>query len=250
MITAAARDQWQVDEIVRSYQPGETPGRTGACGEAWLSAIRAFFPIGGGHLDLGCGTGRMTFALSDLWRAGGWSIGADLNEESLRAARERARREGLAGTRFIRRDIEKEGYASFLSGRVPDLVTAHLCMGPEIVEHAAAVLPAGGAFAGVALHPDLWKETGRSSRFAMSAPDMETLLHRFGLQPIFLRREKEVIEFKTAEDALEMYLQNGRAVPAWLKDGRWDGIRQYFSAGGRTITPHAQVQCVARKKPA
>ncbi len=250
MTTAAARVAWQIDEISRPHQPGDSPGQGRNSGQAWLSAVRKALPNGGGHLDLGCGAGRMTFALADHWRAGGWSIGVDLNEEALREARERAEREGLSGARFIRLDVEKENYAASLSGRAPDLVTAHLCMGAEIIERAASVLPTGGIFAGVALHPDLWKETGRSSRFAMSAPDMENILHQFGLIPNFLRLEKEVIEFENAGDALEGYFRNGSAVPRWQEDDRWEAIQNYFSADGRTVTPCAQVQCIARKKAA
>ncbi len=250
MTTAAARAVWRIKETSRPYRAGDSPGQHGKRGEAWLSAVRNALPAGGGHLDLGCGAGRMTFALAGHWGRGGWSVGADLDEDSLRTARARAEREGLTGARFIRLDVEKEDYTAPLSGRVPDLVTAHLCMGTKIIERAASVLPAGGVFAGVALHVDLWKETGRASRFAMSEAVLENLLHQYGLSPFFLRLEKEVLEFESVQEALEEYFQNGEAVPRWLDDSRWEAIRKYFSEGGRTVTSRAQVQCIARKRPA
>ncbi len=241
---------WQVEETSRTYRTGDHPGQGEKGGGAWLDAVRETFPAGGGHLDLGCGAGRMTFALADRWRQEGWSIGADRDEDALREARARAEREGLNGARFIRMDVEKENYEAVLPGHVPDLITAHLCMGTEIIERAAGILPAGGVFAGVALHPDLWKEAGRASRFAMTKATMENLLHRFGLSPIFLRLEKEVVSFASAGEALEGYFQNGGAVARWQGDGRWETLQKYFSAGGRTVTSRARVQCIARKRPA
>lgn len=250
MSTAAIRADWQIEKTSRLYRPGDTPGQGGKRESGWFSGVRDAMPAGGGHLDLGCGAGRMTFELANRWGPGGWSIGADLDDEALRSSRAKAETEGLTGARFIRMDVEKEDYAAALSGRVPDLITAHLCMGAEIVERASSFLPAGGIFAGVALHTGLWKETGRASRFAMSEGDIENLLHRFGLSPTFLRSEIEIIEFEKPQDALEGFFRNGEAVPRWLDDGRWEAICKYFSEGGRTVTTHAQVQFIARKASA
>ena len=141
MTIAATSAVWQVEETSRTYRTGDQPGQGNKGGEAWLAAVRETLPAGGGHLDLGCGAGRMTFALADRWGQAGWSIGADRDEDALHEARVRAEREGLPGARFIRMDVEKENYEPPLSGRAPDLVTAHLCMGAEIIERAASVLP-------------------------------------------------------------------------------------------------------------
>ena len=73
-------------------------------------------------------------------------------------ARALAKKENLPGAQFFTLDVEKEDYVTILSDGPPDLVTAHLCMGLEIVRRAASVLPPGGMFACVALHKDLWRE--------------------------------------------------------------------------------------------
>jgi len=192
----------------------------------------------------------MTFALADRWSPGGWSVGADRDEEALAQARERARQEGLAGARFIRWDVEREEFGPLLPGRPPDLITAHLCMSPEIAERAARALPTGGVFAFAALHPDLWREAGRASRFALDEDEAQALLLRHGLVPAFLRVEKEVLRFRDAREAIEGFFRNGEAVPRWRGDGRWDALLAHIRGGGRTVTARAQVQCVARKAPA
>jgi SAM-dependent methyltransferase len=243
----AARRKWHIECAARAYRAGDVAALHGRMGDSWLSATRKVFPSGGGHLDLGCGAGRMTFALADLWSSGGWSVGADRNDEALAEAETRAREENLATARFVRLDVEKEDYAPLLRGMTPDLITAHLCMGHEIARRAAAALAPGGIFAFAALHPDLWKESGFTSRFALPERSVESILDRFDLSPLFLRVEKEILEFESPPDLLDGYFRNGETVPGWRSDGRWDALQEYVHRGGRTLTTRAQCQCVAQK---
>jgi hypothetical protein len=189
----------------------------------------------------------MTFALSGLWSPGGWSIGADRDEGALRAARERAEKENLPGARFVRLDVENEDYARILPEGAPGLITAHLCMGADIAQRAAAALPPGGVFACVALHKDLYKETGQGSRFALSEAEIEKIFGRLGLSPVFLRVEKETLEFGSEEEILEGYLSDGASLSFWQREGRLEALRDFARGGGRTITVRAQAQCIARK---
>jgi SAM-dependent methyltransferase len=247
MSTATARGEWNTETRTLPYRSGLGPGVHAGMGEKWLAATLDALPAGGGHLDLGCGSGRMTFALKERWSPGGWSAGADRDESSITNARKRADEENLPGAEFHLLDVEKENYATILAGRTPALITAHLCMGPEIVARAAAALPPGGTFACVALHAALWSEAGFTSRFALPETGIEAMLTRFSLIPAFLRVEIRIVEFGSEREAIEEYFQNGETVPGWKKDGRWESVRRYFAGGGRTLTTAAQLQCIARK---
>ena len=256
MSKAATDGKWDTETLTRSFpgtgipggdvRDGDVIGTHGDMGESWLSAVKEALPDGGGHLDLGCGSGRMTFALANRWAPDGWSIGADRDEETLDRARARATIENLPGARFLALDVEKEDYTAILSGRLPDLVTAHLCMGLEIVSRAASVLPPGGMFACVALHRDLWREIGRPSRFAIAETELESMLERFDLIPQFLRAEVEMLEIENPRDFLESSL-NADFVSRWKKSGRWDALNRYLEGGGRRLIARAQLQCIARK---
>jgi ubiquinone/menaquinone biosynthesis C-methylase UbiE len=251
MNRAATGGKWRTETLTRSFPDANVPGGDvigthGDMGESWLSAVKEALPDGGGHLDLGCGGGRMTFALANRWAPDGWSIGADRDEEALDRARARAIKENLSGARFLALDVEKEDYTAILSGGLPDLVTAHLCMGLEIVRRAASVLPPGGMFACVALHKDLWREIGRPSRFALAETELESMLERFDLIPQFRRTEKEVLEIKNPQDFLESSL-SADFVSRWKKSGRWDALNRYLEGGGRELVARAQLQCIARK---
>ena len=76
---------------------------------------------------------------------------------------------------------------------------------------------------------------------------MESILDQFDLSPLFLRVEKEILEFESPPDLLDGYFRNGETVPGWRSDGRWDALREYVHGGGRTLTTRAQCQCVAQK---
>ncbi|MEK6711806.1 MAG: class I SAM-dependent methyltransferase [Nitrospinota bacterium] len=239
---------WQRETRVRPFAAGEDPSLHARMGEAWLTALRQLLPQGIGHLDVGCGSGRMTWMLACRWFPSGWSTGVDREEAPLAAARENAARLGLGGARFLRGDVEGEEYSAFLGGRIPGLVTSHLCMSAAIAGRAWRALPPGGAFAFAALHPDLWKETGRASRFALGEEEAERLLSSLGFSLLFRRVETEVLQFREAGEAAGKFFEGGRKVPRWREDGRWDALLSYLDGGGTTLTARAQLQCIARKE--
>lgn len=239
---------WQRETRVRTFSPGEDPGLHARMGEAWLEAVRETLPMGVGHLDVGCGRGRMAWALACRWFPSGWSTGVDREEAPLAEARSVAGRMGFRGARFLQGDVESEEYGALLDGRAPDAVTAHLCMSPAIAQRAWRSLPPGGVFAFAALHPALWSETGRKSRFALGEEAAERLLASLGFSPLFRRVEQEVLRFRDPREAAEDFFQRGRAVPRWRENGRWDALLAYLEGGGTTLTVRAQLQCVARKE--
>ena len=239
---------WQRETRVRTFSPEEDSGLHARMGGTWLEALRGVLPLGTGHLDVGCGRGRMAWTLACRWFAGGWSLGVDRDDASLAEARAQAAKMGLVDARFVRGDVEEEEYAAFLSGRPPGVVTAHLCMSPAIAERASRALSPGGVFAFVAFHPDLWKETGRASRFALEEEETDRLLASLGFTPLFQRVEQHVLRFREPREVTEKFFQGSRSIRRWREDGRWDALLAYLEGGGTTLTVRAQLQCVARKE--
>lgn len=62
-------------------------------------------------LDIGCGTGRTTFALADALGPQARCTGVDISEPMIEVARERARRDGRA-TEFIATDAQQHAFAA------------------------------------------------------------------------------------------------------------------------------------------
>ena len=81
---------------------------------------RFLFTPGGTLLDVGCGTGVRTHALA---RRGMQVDGIDFSESQLDLAREIARREGVPGMEFFRRDIVNDEW----SGRFPQYDSVFVC---------------------------------------------------------------------------------------------------------------------------
>jgi cyclopropane fatty-acyl-phospholipid synthase-like methyltransferase len=78
------------------------------------------FSPGGTLLDVGCGTGARTHALA---RRGMQVDGIDFSESQLELARDLARREGVPGMEFFRRDIVNDDW----SGRVRQYDSIFVC---------------------------------------------------------------------------------------------------------------------------
>jgi cyclopropane fatty-acyl-phospholipid synthase-like methyltransferase len=78
------------------------------------------FTPGGTLLDVGCGTGVRTHALA---RRGMRVDGIDFSESQLELARDIARREGVPGMEFFRRDIVNDEW----SGRFPQYDSVFVC---------------------------------------------------------------------------------------------------------------------------
>lgn len=90
-------------------------------------------------LDIGCGTGDMTFRLAERVGASGQVVGIDLNEDALEKARNRAQQDGINNAKFMRADLHdipnpetKHDYDVVACRRVlmyiPDKVQALRCM--------------------------------------------------------------------------------------------------------------------------
>lgn len=187
-------------------------------------------------LDVGTGAGRLALALAPRARA---VVGVDRDARLIEEARKAAAAAGAKNVRFVVGDVEVEEYAPFK----PDVVVAHLCMSDAIAERAARVLPLGGVFAFVALHPEQWKETGRPSRFALGEVGARRLLKRCGFAVEHLEVERDVAGFETVEQGLAAAVGLREK---WRRDGRWFRYVKFLEEGGRTLT-RAHLVVKARK---
>jgi ubiquinone/menaquinone biosynthesis C-methylase UbiE len=177
-------------------------------------------------LDVGCGTGRVTFVLAPACRR---AVGLDREPSLIAEARERATQAGLFNVEFDVADVEATEYDTWR----PDVVTAHLCASDGIIERAARALPPGGVLAMVAFHVDQWKETGKVSRFAYDEARLRASLERAGLRVEALEVEAEVQRFGSVEEALAAAVG---LEERWRADGRWFRYITFLEQGGRTLT--------------
>jgi SAM-dependent methyltransferase len=233
---------WKRQRIERTYRPGERhDARHGILSATLLRLIREEPLRERAVLDVGCGNGRLTFALAE---EAGRMIGIDWSEQAIEQASQRARRLGLEHITFTCGDAERIDYGEL--GPI-DLVIAHLCMSDEIIRRAAAVLAPGRCIAFSTLHRDQWKESGRSSRFAYGEQDVETALTAAGFDPVYLEAEHEVLSFAAAADALA-YMDALDLIGKWKTDSRWEGFLAYLERGGRELTIRARVTVKARRR--
>ncbi len=196
-------------------------------------------------LDLGCGDGRLTFALAphaDL------VVGLDRDDGAIRRATARAEAEGVVNVRFAAADVERVEYDDAEWGGRPDVLTAHLCMSDAIIERAGRALAAGSPFAFVAFHKNQWKESGRPSRFSYTEATAAGRLAGAGFQIERGRVEEEVLVFPSSEEAEETLLQKDALAKGWrLEERRTEGFRAYLRRGGREITRKSHLLVVARR---
>ena len=177
-------------------------------------------------LDLGCGWGRLTFALAP--RAGR-VVGLDRDAIGIREARKRAAAAGLDNVEFHEADVEREEYGRW----APDVISAHLCASDAIIQRTGRALPPGGVLVMVAFHVDQWRETGKVSRFAFDEGRMGTLLRGAGFEPEVIEVEREVKRFTSVEEGLAAAIG---LEDRWKADGRWYRYLGFLEAGGRTLT--------------
>ena len=192
-------------------------------------------------LDVGCGSGRLAFALA---KEAGRIIGIDVSEEAIERARRRAVSLGLDHVTFVCGDAERIEYHDL--GPI-DLVAANLCMSDRILRRAADVLAPGRTIAFAAFQHEQWKESGRVSRYAYGEADLEKALGEAGFKPVYLGVEKEVLHFASQEEGLS-YLESAGMVEKWKADGRWEGFLNYLNGGGRELTTRARVLVKARRR--
>ena len=187
-------------------------------------------------LDVGCGTGRLTF-----WLAARMThvAGLDRDPAAIKEARRLAEQAQLGNIDFIEADVEREEYLRFS----PDLVTAQLCASDAIIERAARALQPGHCLGMVAFHVDQWKETGKISRFAYDETRMERSLRSQGFLPEVVEVEREVKRFTSVEQGLAAAVG---LEDAWRADGRWFRYIAFLEGGGRTLT-RAHLIVKARK---
>ncbi|WP_337287722.1 methyltransferase domain-containing protein [Candidatus Methylomirabilis sp.] len=234
--------EWKRQRIERAYRPGEgREARHGILSDTLLRLIREEPLRERTVLDVGCGAGRLTFALA---QEAGRIIGIDWSEQAIEQARQHARTLGLHHITFMCCDAERVEYREL--GPI-DFVVAHLCMSNEILERAAAALAPGRYIAFATLHRDQWKESGRSSRFAYGEEDVELALAAAGFDPVYLEVEHEVLSFTAASNALA-YLGDSGLIGKWKTDNRWEGFLAYLERGGGELTIRARVNVKARRR--
>jgi SAM-dependent methyltransferase len=200
---------------------------------------------GKGILDLGCGNGRLTFALAPQ---AGLVVGLDRDEDAIRGASARAKAEGVANVRFVVSDVEAIEYDEATTGVNPNIVTAHLCMSDAMIERAGRVLTPGAPFAFVALHKNQWKETDHPSRYSYTEKEVAARLVEAGFTIEHGRVEEEVVVFRSAEEAARILLQDSELPMRWsFNERREEGLRAYLQRGGKEITRKGHVLVLARK---
>lgn len=192
-------------------------------------------------LDVGCGSGRLTFALAE---EAGRIIGIDQSGEAIERARQRASTLGLDHVTFLCCDAERIHYRDL--GAI-DLVVANLCMSDEIIRRAAAVLAPGRFIAFAAFHRDQWKESGRISRYAYAEGHLETALLEAGFEPVCLGVEQEVVHFASQNEGLS-YLESAGISGKWRTDNRWNQFLTHLQGGRRDLTIKARVIVKARRR--
>ncbi|HWR21349.1 MAG TPA: class I SAM-dependent methyltransferase [Verrucomicrobiae bacterium] len=234
--------EWKRQRVERTYRPGERhEAKHGSLSDTLLRLIREESLRERTVLDVGCGKGRLTFALAE---EAGRIIGIDWSDQLIQEAGQHARTLGFDHITFMCGDAERIEYREL--GPI-DLVVAHLCMSDEIIRRAAAVLAPGCCIAFSTLHQDQWKESGRSSRFAYGEQDVETALTAAGFDPVYLEAEHEVLSFAAAADALA-YMEALDLIGKWKTDSRWEGFLAYLERGGRELTIRARVTVKARRR--
>ena len=141
--------EWKRQRVERTYRPGEGHEAThGSLSDTLLRLIREESLRERTVLDVGCGTGRLSFALAE---EAGRIIGIDWSDQVIQQAWQRVRTLGLGHITFVCCDAERIEYCEL--GQI-DMVVAHLCMSNEILERAAAVLAPGRCVAFATLHRD------------------------------------------------------------------------------------------------
>ena len=233
--------EWNHHRIERPYRAGEG-GETDHPGlSATLLRLIREEPLRDGTiLDVGCGSGHLTFALA---KEVGRIIGIDRSNEAIERARQRAAALRLDHVHFHCLDAEAISYRDL--GPI-SFVVANLCMSNEILRRAAAVLSPGHVIAFAAFHLDQWKESGKISQYAYGEGQVEAVLSEAGFKPVYLGVEREVLSLTTPDEGLT-YLEGSGLSGKWKADGRRQGFVTYLQGGGRELTVRARVIVKARR---
>ncbi|MFQ5888123.1 MAG: class I SAM-dependent methyltransferase [Candidatus Hydrothermarchaeales archaeon] len=179
-------------------------------------------------LDVGCGSGALTFALAPDSR---YVIGIDISRDRIEEAQRYAIAKNIKNVSFHVKDAYTTDYRSL--GSI-DMVVSHLCMSDEIVSRSYQALQNGHPFAFACFHSENLKELGRRSRFSYTKSEIKKLLLETGFKIEYLEVEKEKIEFRSRKEALDYF--NDRTKIRWQRDGRWSTFLSFLDEGGRSIT--------------
>jgi ubiquinone/menaquinone biosynthesis C-methylase UbiE len=193
-------------------------------------------------IEIGCGAGRLTFALAPLFQE---IIALDWSESALTEARTATEAHGMTNIRFQLTDAEQADYRS-LAREPVHMVVAHLCMSNAIIAQAARLGPET-VLTFAAFHTDQWRETGFTSRFAYSESAMEDALEGANFRPSYLGLEKEILRFPSPEVAVAYVEKIGLHVK-WESSPRWSGFLRYVKEGGHSLTVRARVVVKARQR--
>src|SRR5574337_2007767 len=100
--------EWKRQRIERIYRPGEGHEAKHSILSATLLRLIREEPLRERTvLDVGCGNGRLTFALAG---EAGRIIGIDRSDQAIEQATRRARADGLDRVTFVRGDAEQIDY--------------------------------------------------------------------------------------------------------------------------------------------
>ena len=234
--------EWKRHRIKRLYRAGEGGEVDHGGPSATLLRLIRDEPL---HdrtiLDVGCGSGRLTFALA---KDAGRMIGIDRSNEAIERARQHAAALRLDRVTFHCVDAEAMNYRDL--GPI-SLVVANLCMSNEIIRRAGAALSPGDLIVFAAFHLDQWKESGKVSRYAYGEGQVETALSEAGFKQVYRAVEREVLSLATLDEGVS-YLEASGLSGKWKADGRWEGFLTYLQGGGRELTVRARVIVKARRR--
>jgi SAM-dependent methyltransferase len=175
-------------------------------------------------LDVGCGSGALTFAVAKRAKQ---VFGIDISKEAI----EEAERNATDNTSFFVMDADSSDYTTL--GGI-DMVVSHLCMSDNIIENGYKALPKKGVFAFACFHREHLIEGGRRSRFSYTKDEMAKVLKETGFVVEYLEVEKRKIPFQSKDEAIEILGE--KTVERWRKDGRLEHILDYIKEGGRHLT--------------
>lgn len=234
--------RWHQSTSLREYDPSQdTADSHEGLSPTLLDLIRQEASPGRRVIEVGCGTGRLTFAIAPLFQE---IVALDWSEAAVAEAREAAAQQGIGNLAFHVADAERVDYHEVARGPI-HLVVANLCMSDAILARAARLGP-GTLVIFAAFHTDQWHETGVISRFAYSEARMEQVLGQTGFHPSYLGLEKHTLRFPSAEAALE-HLERTGLKAKWESTERFRGFLTYLEGGGNRLTVRAQVIVKAQR---
>jgi SAM-dependent methyltransferase len=147
---------------------------------------------------------------------------------------------------FFVADAEQDDYREFLTSEPYDLVTAHLCFSPLVVERSFEALRGGGRFVLALPEIQQWQETGRRPRHAWDEDGALNVLRDRGFTVEYAGIETEIAAHGSPQEMLAAWVESP-ARPSWLDADRVQGLREYAVRGGTRLTVRSHLIVRARK---